>query len=87
MSIVSIVEKAFAGLIALLQAEATRHGKKQEHHERKAYNHRAAEEKAIRNMKEAGAVYRTSLYATADEHAIAADKASQLAIKIAKVIE
>lgn len=87
MSIVSIVEKAFAGLIALLKAEATRHASKQEHHEVKAANHRAREQVAIANMKRAGADYRMSLYSEADKHAVAQHKAQQLADKIAKVIE
>lgn len=87
MSIVSIVEKAFAGLIALLNAEAVRRANKRDHHEQKAYNHRAKENVALRKIKEAGAQYRTSLYHTADQHDLASNKASLLAAKIAKVIE
>ena len=87
MSIVSIVEKAFAGLVALLNAEAVRHAAKRDHHEQKAYNHRAKEDTAIRKMKAAGADYRASLYNTADEADRASNKASLLAAKILKVLE
>lgn len=87
MSIVSLVEKAFAGLIALLNAEAVRHAAKRDHHEQKAYNQRAREESAIRKIKETGATYRNSLYNAADEADRASNKASLLAAKILKVIE
>lgn len=87
MGIVTIIEKAFAGLVALLNAEAVRHAKKRDHHEQKAYNHRAKENVALRKIKEAGAQYRTSLYATADKHDLASNKASLLTAKILKVTE
>lgn len=87
MSIVSIVEKAFAGLVALLNAEAVRQAAKRDHHEQKAYNHRDKEGRTILKIAEAGTAYRASLYNTADEADRASNKASLLAAKILKVIE
>lgn len=87
MSIVSLVEKAFAGLVALLGAEASKHAKAAYHKQQKAHHHRIAENKAIANIKEAGGIYRTSLYQSADIHERNADKASALASKIRSIIE
>lgn len=87
MSIVSIVEKAFAGLVALLKLEAAKHAKAADHHGNKAYNHRVSENQALAKIKEAGAIYRTSLYAKADAHDQHADKAKALAAKIENVLQ
>lgn len=87
MSIVNIVEKAFACLLSLLYRESLRHQRKLEHFNDKAHNHRNKELSAIQKMQEAGRSYRTSLYKEADKHGVAMDKADALAAKIRKVIE
>lgn len=84
---IQTIEKFFAILVKLLQYEANKHQKKCDHAHNKAHNHRVSENKALAKIKEAGGIYRTSLYAEGDAHARQADKAAQLANKIGGIIE
>ena len=81
------IEKLFAVLVKILGREASKHAKAAYHKQQKAHYHRIAENKAIENIKEAGGLYRTSLYQAADIAERQADKASALASKIRSIIE
>lgn len=84
---IGTIEKAFGLLVKLLQYEANKHRKAGQHLDSKAHNHRANEQKAVAKIKQAGSIYRTSLYSKADEHERHELKARQLAEKIGKVFE
>jgi len=87
MSITNLVLKAFAGLVALLNLEASKHGKAGAKKERKAADQKRNEHVAVANMRRAGLAYRAELYADADKHQRVADRASALASKIGDFIK
>ena len=80
--ILSTIERVVKVLAKLLSFEASRHAKQCNHLENKAYNHGVAEDKAVNNMRAAGAAYRCSLQTKADIHERHADKANALASKL-----
>lgn len=81
------IEKIIAALVRLLSYEASKKAKRAIHIQRKAHANREAEKKAVANMQQAGALYRSSLYAQSDINERHADRASALASKIGSILE
>lgn len=82
-----IITRIIAVLVQLLSYEASKHRKAANHLCQKFGNHKAAEQKAIENMRQAGNTYRHSLRVDADIHERHADAASGLASRIKTILD